>query len=141
MVLAPDIDAVRSWFPGAVSLREEPLPHVILRVNHLELDLTARGVRWGDRRLDLTAHEFDLLAALAEDPGRVWTFGDLVTRVWGSTFYGDLAAVHSAVKRLRKKLRQSGLEVGIESVRGIGFRLAATSSRLKRFIRRRSRTR
>lgn len=73
VVVAPDIEAVRSWLPGALVGEERlDLPHAILRVSDLEIDLTEHRARWLNRVLDLSEHELGLLAALAEDPGRVW---------------------------------------------------------------------
>lgn len=73
IVVAPDIEAVRRWLPSALLGGQKPeLPHIIVRVSQLEIDLTERQVRWLDRVLDLSDHELRLLAALAEYPGRVW---------------------------------------------------------------------
>lgn len=136
VVLAPSLEIARLWLPQALGLRSErDLPRVILRVDHLEIDLTERRVRWFGTPLDLTDHEFQLLVVLAENPGRACTFSDLYKRVWGAAFYGDIEAIHAAVKRLRRKLRADGVRLTIESVRGVGFRLASPSGRLRRFLR------
>lgn len=136
VVLAPSLEIARVWLPQALGLgSERDLPRVILRVDHLEIDLTERRVRWFGTPVALTDHEFQLLVVLAEDPGRARTFNDLCRRVWGATFYGDIEVVHAAVKRLRKKLRATGITLRIESVRGVGFRLSGPSGRLRRFLR------
>ena len=124
IVLAPNIEAGRRWLAHALddeagaARRQAPM-----RLGDLEIDLTAHRARWIDASLDLTKQELQILTALAEEPGRAWTFGDLSLRVWGGAFHGDDAALRSAIKRLRKKLRRAGVEVAIESVRGVGFRL------------------
>jgi two-component system response regulator MtrA len=124
IVVAPDMGAVRGWLPGALLGGQKPeLPHVIVRVSHIEIDLTEREARWLDRVLDLSDHELRLLAALAEGPGRVWGFEELNQEVWGTSFYGGRETIHSAVKRLRKKLARAGADVEVESIRGVGFRL------------------
>ncbi len=64
-----------------------------------------------------------MLAALAEYPGRVWGFEELNQKVWGTRFYGGKETIHSAVKRLRRKLARAGADVAVESIRGVGFRL------------------
>ncbi|MBL0886741.1 winged helix-turn-helix domain-containing protein [Myceligenerans indicum] len=88
----------------------------------LTLDLAAREVRFQGREVHLSAQEFDLLATLASQPGRVWTFAELTAHVWGTRYLGDADAVTSAIKRLRRRLpRVRGLEVA--SVRGVGYRL------------------
>ncbi|MGH9890789.1 MAG: winged helix-turn-helix domain-containing protein [bacterium] len=135
IVVAPDIGAVRGWLPGALLGGQKPdLPHVIVRVSHLEIDLTELQARWLDRVLDLSDHELRLLAALAEDPGRVWGFEELNRKVWGTSFYGGRETIHSAVKRLRKKLARAGAEVRIESIRGVGFRLRDRSRRTRKSL-------
>ncbi|GAB3158358.1 hypothetical protein GCM10027059_02980 [Myceligenerans halotolerans] len=88
----------------------------------LTLDLAAREVRVQGKEVHLSAQEFDLLATLACQPGRVWTFAELTAQVWGTRYLGDADAVTSAIKRLRRRLpRVRGLEVA--SVRGVGYRL------------------
>jgi DNA-binding response OmpR family regulator len=95
----------------------------MVRVSHLEVDLTEQRARWLDKAMDVTPHELRLLAALGEEPGRVLTFEQLNQRVWGTTFFGCRETIHSAVKRLRKKLAGAGTDVVVESVRSVGFRL------------------
>jgi DNA-binding winged helix-turn-helix (wHTH) protein len=75
----------------------------------------------GDRRLDLRAREFDLLAALARDPGVVLTRDALLEGVWGTDFPGETRTVDVHVAEVRKKLGDDGPQ--IETIRGIGYRL------------------
>lgn len=86
------------------------------------LDLAAHRVYWRGLALPLTEHEFQMLAALMEPPGRACTYDELRKRVWG-TEYGDASLVRTAVKRLRRKLPRAGVTVRIEPVHGVGFRL------------------
>lgn len=133
LVIASTADAVRAWLPGALSGTERrETPHVVVRVGHLEVDLTEQRARWLDRRLDLSSHELRLLAALGGD-GRVWTFEEIADRVWGST-YGDRSVIHSAVKRLRKKLARAGVDVRIEAIRGVGLLLTSERSSHKTVV-------
>lgn len=75
--------------------------------------------------LDLTRVEFDLLACLVEDPGRVYTRAQLIDRVWGDGFAITDRTVDSHVKGLRKKVSEAGGDPNlIETVRGVGYRLA-----------------
>jgi DNA-binding response OmpR family regulator len=53
----------------------------------------------------------------------VWTYERLFAAVWGGAYLGDNAILHSAVKRLRRKLRAADGRVEIETVRGVGYRL------------------
>jgi two-component system, OmpR family, response regulator MtrA len=129
IVLAPNLEAGRRWLASAFEGEADAARrHAVVRLDHLEIDLTTQRARWVDASLDLTKQELQILTALAEDPGRAWTFGDLSTRVWGGVFQGDAAAVRSAIKRLRKKLRRAGARIEIQSVRGVGFRLTPDSA-------------
>jgi two-component system, OmpR family, response regulator MtrA len=125
VVAADDPAAVRAWFPDLLRPREvsQPAPRAVIRVEELEIDITARRVRHAGQPIDLTEHEIQLLAALAGDPGRMWTFGELMAAAWGAADYGDRSVVHAAIKRLRKKLALAGAALRIEAVRGLGFRL------------------
>lgn len=88
----------------------------------LLVDLAGREVTALGRRVYLSAREFDLLATLALETGRVWSFAELTARVWQLPYLGDSDPVTSAVKRLRKRLAPVR-DVEVASVRGVGYRL------------------
>jgi two-component system, OmpR family, response regulator RegX3 len=92
----------------------------IVQVGELELDSRARRVRLGSRELELTPKEFDLLTALARDPGAVLSRRRLLEEVWETSWYGSTKTIDVHVAALRRKL---GDPDWIETVRGIGFRL------------------
>jgi hypothetical protein len=92
----------------------------------LFVDLAGREVTARGRRVYLSAREFDLLATLALEAGRVWSFADLTARVWQLPYLGDSDPVTSAVKRLRKRLAPVR-DVEVASVRGVGYRLRVRS--------------
>jgi two-component system alkaline phosphatase synthesis response regulator PhoP len=92
-----------------------------IEVGPLRIDPRRREATVGDRRLDLRAREFDLLAALARDPGVVLTRDALLEDVWGTDFPGETRTVDVHVAELRKKLGHDGPQV--ETVRGIGYRI------------------
>jgi two-component system, OmpR family, response regulator RegX3 len=93
-----------------------------LHVGELEVDLRARRVRVGEREVDLTPKEFDLLAALARDPGAAVSRRRLLEDVWETSWYGSTKTIDVHVAALRRKL---GDPAWIQTVRGIGFRLRA----------------
>ena len=93
-----------------------------LRVGGLEVDERARQAFLDGEELELTPKEFDLLAALARDPGAAVTRQRLLADVWQTTWYGSAKTIDVHVAALRKKLRDPHW---IETVRGIGFRLQA----------------
>ncbi|HYX10899.1 MAG: response regulator transcription factor [Chloroflexi bacterium] len=92
-----------------------------MEVGALRVDPRRREASVGDRRVDLRPREFDLLAALARDPGVVLTRDALLEDVWGTDFPGETRTVDVHVAEVRKKLGQDGPP--IETVRGIGYRL------------------
>jgi two-component system alkaline phosphatase synthesis response regulator PhoP len=92
----------------------------ILAFRHLRLDSGARRVTVDDRAVDLTAIEFDLLRVLAENRGRVLTREQLLERVWGGEYFGELRVVDVHLGHVRQKLGRPEL---ISTVRGVGYRL------------------
>jgi two-component system, OmpR family, alkaline phosphatase synthesis response regulator PhoP len=92
-----------------------------IEVGTLRVDPRRREAWIADRRLELRAREFDLLAALARDPGVVLTRDGLLEGVWGTDFPGETRTVDVHVAELRKKLGEDGPT--IETVRGMGYRL------------------
>lgn len=93
-------------------------------VGDLRIDSGNHLVSWRGTPLPLTRLEWQLLRSLATPPPIVWTYERLFDTVWGGAYLGDTSILHSAVKRLRRKLRTAGPGVSIETVRGIGYRLA-----------------
>ncbi len=88
----------------------------------LRVDLRAHRVLVDGREVQLTSKEFDLLAALARDPGAVVDRERLLREVWQTTWYGSSKTIDVHVAALRRKLGDPAL---IETVRGIGLRLHA----------------
>jgi DNA-binding response OmpR family regulator len=90
----------------------------------LLVDVERRRATFDGREIALTKIEFDLLATLAESPGRVRTRGQLVERVWGPSYALTERTVDSHFKGLRRKLEEAGAPGAlIETVRGVGFKL------------------
>ncbi|MCX7609944.1 MAG: response regulator transcription factor [Anaerolineales bacterium] len=96
---------------------ESPLKGV-LAFRHVVIDQDARTVTANGAPVTLTALEFDLLAALAENRGRVLTREQLLEKVWGYAYYGDTRVVDVHIGHVRRKL---GVDV-IATVRGVGYR-------------------
>ncbi len=92
-----------------------------IEVGSLRIDPRRREATVNDRRLDLRAREFDLLVALARDPGVVLTRDALLEDVWGTDFPGETRTVDVHVAEVRKKLGDDA--PAIETLRGIGYRL------------------
>ncbi len=83
----------------------------------------AHEVKRGGRVITLTRLEFDLLAALAKEPGRVFTRDALLTEVWGYRQTADTRLVNVHVQRLRSKIeRDPDNPELVMTVRGVGYR-------------------
>lgn len=98
----------------------------VLRFESLTVDLARREVTRDQTPCDLTALEFDLLAAMAASPGRVFSRRQLVERVWGWDFFGDERVVDVHIRNLRKALGDDATDPQvIGTVRGVGYKLVA----------------
>ncbi|WP_062313315.1 response regulator [Demequina rhizosphaerae] len=96
-----------------------------LDVADVSIDLGGREVTVGGAPATLTALEFDLLAALASAPGRVFTRRQLIERVWGWDFFGDERIVDVHVRKLRRALGDDAEHPRLlHTVRGVGYKLA-----------------
>ena len=105
----------------AVTRRRQPRSEPAqVRAGSLEVDRRTRRAAVGGVEVELTPKEFDVLAALADDPGAVVSRQQLLERVWGHAWYGPTKTLDVHVAAIRKKL---GNAAWIEAVRGVGFRL------------------
>jgi two-component system alkaline phosphatase synthesis response regulator PhoP len=98
----------------------------ILKVgDDVELDLPRMEARVGGRRVELTPTEFQLLAALAREPGRVFTRAQLLDAVHGVAFESYERAIDAHVKNIRRKLEpEPGSPRYLQTVYGVGYRFA-----------------
>ena len=97
-----------------------------LHAGELTLDPTLREVRLGDRLLDLTPTEFDLLHVLMANPGRPFTRLELLERVQGEAYEGYERTIDVHIKNLRRKLGEDGRSPRyIKTVLGVGYKFAA----------------
>jgi DNA-binding response OmpR family regulator len=93
------------------------------RQGDLEIDRPTRTVTMRGEAVPLTALEFNLLAALADEPGVVFSRQRLLDRVWGMDFVGDEHVVDVHLANLRRKLGEESQRPSfIETVRGVGYR-------------------
>ena len=105
----------------AVLRRTQPQDGV-LRVGPILVDTRAHRVEVDGREVTLTPREFDILACLASDPGRVFTRREMFARVWGGHWYGPTKVLDVHIASVRRKL---GVADVIETIYGRGFRMAA----------------
>lgn len=129
VVICSDLSELKAMlFPSSAGTgTESPSPTSRsgpIVVGDLAVDPAGHLVTWRGEPLALTRLERELLARLATPPVGVWTYERLFGSVWGGAYLGDTAILHSAVKRLRRKLRAVEGGPQIQTVRGVGYRLA-----------------
>lgn len=95
-----------------------------IHVGRLEIDPQRRLVRVGERTIELTRSEFDLLAAMAAHPGRVYTRGRLLEIVSGEAFEGYERTIDAHVKNVRRKLGEDPRAPEyLHTVIGVGYKV------------------
>ncbi|MFB3049507.1 MAG: winged helix-turn-helix domain-containing protein, partial [Acidimicrobiia bacterium] len=98
-----------------------------LEFDAVTVDVDRREVWRNEEAVDLTALQFDLLATMAEAPGRVFTRRQLIERVWGWDFFGDERIVDAHIRNLRRALDDDAANPQvIGTVRSVGYKLVAT---------------
>ena len=108
----------RSQLARAEEASEEPLEDGELRI-----DFDKRAVTLAAEAVRLTYVEFEILAALARNPGRVYSRATLLERVWGDSAYRDPRTIDVHIRHLREKLERDAKHPElVMTVRGVGYR-------------------
>jgi len=95
----------------------------LLTIGDLAIDVQAHQVLRGGKQIALTRLEFDLLVALAKEPGRVFTRDALLSEVWGYRHSTDTRLVNVHVQRLRSKIEHDAEHPEIViTIRGVGYK-------------------
>ncbi|SHG32644.1 response regulator transcription factor [Ornithinibacillus halophilus] len=92
-----------------------------LSVGDLVVNLDSREVYRGDKTIDLTPREYDLLVCLLENKNIVMTREKLIEKVWGYDYFGETNVVDVYVRYLRQKIDKGFERVYIQTVRGVGY--------------------
>ncbi|MCX6386057.1 MAG: response regulator transcription factor [Solirubrobacterales bacterium] len=93
-------------------------------VGEITIDPTRRTVSVGGQGVTLTFVEFEILAAMARSPGRVFERDVLLTRIWGDSAYRDPRTIDVHIRHLREKVeRDPAVPEYLHTVRGVGYRL------------------
>lgn len=104
-----------------------PTPDKIVRLGDIEVDLNRRLVTRNGEQLTLTRTEWMLLQHLASNPGKVMLNAELLTKVWGPEYRGDLQYLRVWVSRLRRKIEEDPSHPRfIKTLQGIGYMLDTT---------------
>ena len=117
---------VRAVLRRAEGLRS---PSDVIRVGDVELDVPRMEARFGGRRVDLTKTEFQLLATMARQPGRVFTRAQLLDTVKGVAFESYERAIDAHIKNIRRKVETNPRAPRyLLTVFGVGYRFAEPDS-------------
>ena len=111
---------------GAMAPQSAPEPSGDqLRAKDLMIDKARHAVFKDGKEIELTQREYELILYLAENPGKVISREELMSRVWQYDYYGDLRAVDVAIRRLREKLEPNPSEPEyVMTKRGAGYYFA-----------------
>ena len=97
----------------------------VLTLADLSLNLHQRTVTRGDKQIELTSREFALLETFLSSPGRVLSRTFLSQKIWGYQFDPETNVIDVAVRRLRGKIDEGFSPKLIQTVRGVGYSIAA----------------
>ena len=100
----------------------------VLAIDDLTIDLASRTVRVAGERVQLSAKEYELLIALAEEPERVFGKEELLRDVWGFRSLGRTRTLDSHASRLRRKLNSNDDPRYVLNEWGVGYRLVAAAA-------------
>lgn len=93
-----------------------------LKVKDIEIDIESRRAFIGEKEVNLTAKEFDLLVLFMKNQGKVYSREQLLNIIWGKTYPGDARAVDVHVRRLREKIESNPSEPKyIHTKWGVGY--------------------
>jgi DNA-binding response OmpR family regulator len=127
-VLVAHIKAVLRRFERTSAAKMSPTvtDDTPLVVGDLVVDPVTHSVTVTGKQIDLPRREFDLLHALALQPGRVFTVDELLGMVWGAEFIGQPQVVYVHIRWLREKIeKKPSHPQRIVTVRGVGYKLIA----------------
>jgi len=79
----------------------------IYKIRNFTINSLRRQIKLGDENINLTGKEFDLFYVLSSNPGKIFTREELLKKVWGYAYYGDVRTVDVHVRRIRKKIENN----------------------------------
>jgi DNA-binding response OmpR family regulator len=114
---------VKAVLRRAALARTDPADEAPIDVLDLRIDPVKRSVEVRGEPVQITYVEFEILSALARNPGRVFTRDMLLTRVWGDSAYRDPRTIDVHIRHLREKLELDAKDPEyLFTVRGVGYR-------------------
>ncbi|ABN52639.1 MAG TPA: DNA-binding response regulator [Hungateiclostridium thermocellum] len=94
-----------------------------IRIGDIVINVDKKQAEFNGKNIGLTGTEFNLLYYLAKNKNRAVSRSELLDKVWGFENYVETRATDDTIKRLRKKLSDSGSSLKIETVWGFGFKV------------------
>lgn len=113
---------------GALFRRYSMASDEKIRLGPLVVDRRNYEIVSGKDTLFLPVKEFELLAQLAQYPGRLFTRGELIELIWGADYEGDERTVDVHIKRLRQRFAEYADSFTIRTIRGMGYKLELVGS-------------
>lgn len=101
-----------------------PEPDMNIRVGDVCMDLGKRRVSRGERRIELSPREFEVLMVLMKEPGRTFSRDEICERIWEREHEYDTRTVEIFIMRLRKKLDRPDEDSVIRTVRSVGYTMS-----------------
>ncbi|MCI6820078.1 MAG: response regulator transcription factor [Clostridiales bacterium] len=119
------IKAVLRRYENTADHVQKDSSDTVLSVGDLTINVDRHEVREGDRVIDLTLKEFELLKYLVENRGRVFSRDQLLNNVWGINYVGETRTVDVHIRHLRQKLSDGEHDDSsyIETIRGKGYKV------------------
>lgn len=111
---------VKAMLRRAEYAADDGQEHQTIRAGRLEINRTTYTVRLGSKEIFFPRKEFELLALLAANPGKVYSREMLLNNIWGTDVYVIDRTVDVHIRKIREKL--AGDEGMIETVKGVGYR-------------------
>lgn len=105
-----------------------PDSETIYRAGDLFMDVGKRRVNRGDKRIELSPREFEILEVLMREPGRTFSRDEICERIWEREHEYDTRTVEIFIMRLRRKLDRPGEESVIRTVRSVGYMIRGAQS-------------
>ena len=103
-----------------------PEADIVYRIGDLCMDMGKRRVSRGDRRIELSPREFEVLQVFMKEPGRTFSRDEICERIWEREHEYDTRTVEIFIMRLRKKLDRPGEESVIRTIRSVGYMMSSS---------------
>lgn len=105
------------------------MDNYIINFGDFSIDPIKRRISYRENDLNLTGKEFDLFYVLSSNPGKVFTREELLKKIWGYEYYGDLRTVDVHIRRIREKIESHAIDgQHIATKWGVGYFFVNTGS-------------